>query len=881
MKTDPKRIQPNRSGGSRCSVLAIVFTLIGAVLGLCALAFGVTLVAINYQTFDWSWLPQFSQVGTPGNEHEPVIQTPEPMLVVETLAAAPGGSVQDAYGAVLTLPAGVMEDDGSAEMVVFRPGGELLTDLKNEFTIESPVYAVQTNGQQDPAGKAELVVPALSQDSRLAVLIDGQYLGILDVRPQDGQLSLPVFISAPETESDYPGLQSSDQPVQYLVLTPRQTESGSPAVQPAAKRFAISRQEAYGKDCSTTTLIYSKCWRTRSASIYIYWDHSNASANLGLDVYDHMDNTLKAVENIMGFYSNELKLDAANISSKNVLQIVVSAKTQAPYYSPRSGVIYLPWDVVAAPEGSRELAHELFHWVQDEEYRMLIAYYSHSASWWLEMSAEVATFLIKPENLDVNLTQYGRVTTSNNLLGFSDSPFLWEGNSEEARYIQAQQLFLGLCDGPDCVISQERWAEANNIGAYPLDSSAQQRYEALAAPFGRYLLGEMPGTGRGHTPSAATLTGAQFGDYIHISQKAEMDYGLTNENFKRDGAQLLVQAPLKKGGVYPLYIGSGRSGALTRSNPGLPALVTVKAGAPFIVRLGDQPAKYYDGASEVRLGVVSDKLGFPMIRIVAVAPTQDVVFNAVLETVNLSGDWQLNLHNLQADTGGCPDSDASQFTSLPADAYGMLFSGYGAYQMGDSGVTGRKITWAPEPMPDELAELELSSEGDMTPEGIKLNYLIHIPYQDSSSGTSKHVPGSAIFMGLAGLPFLGMALRPSARLKRNLRLAFLLIGAALLLSGCFGLNIYGDISGNYEFKKLEWIDPQDNPYGDARYQWRLSDGKMTLDFDLTIEATTEDEEGNESVGTSHCFIRLTADAEAFVGEDGLVPPPDFSGGDGN
>ena len=111
-------------------------------------------------------------------------------------------------------------------------------------------------------------------------------------------------------------------------------------------------------------------------------------------------------------------------------------------------------------------------------------------------------------------------------------------------------------------------------------------------------------------------------------------------------------------------------------------------------------------------------------------------------------------------------------------------------------------------------------------------------------------------------------------------LAFLLVGIAILLTGCFSLDIYGTISGAYSYTKLEYIDPAQNPYGDARYHWRLAEGKSAINLDLVMTVTTEDENGVETTEEQSCDISIETDLQGFIGEDGLVSPPeDESSGD--
>ena len=88
---------------------------------------------------------------------------------------------------------------------------------------------------------------------------------------------------------------------------------------------------------------------------------------------------------------------------------------ERPFYSWKSGVVYLSERAAKQLSGGSlparlELWHELFHWIQDEEYTMGLAALTGGSTWWVETSAEVATFLIEAAGAPHNARLYGHST---------------------------------------------------------------------------------------------------------------------------------------------------------------------------------------------------------------------------------------------------------------------------------------------------------------------------------------------------------------------------------------------------------------------------------------------------------------------------------------
>ena len=122
----------------------------------------------------------------------------------------------------------------------------------------------------------------------------------------------------------------------------------------------------------------------------------------------------------MGFTS-------ANIGRDNQPIIAIEAIDKSPSYSWTCGVVYIVVGTVknlAAGSLSARLKlwHELFHWVQDEEYAMGLASFSGGGTWWMETSAEVATFLIEAAVEPHNARLYGHSSTRPSTSASSSPP---------------------------------------------------------------------------------------------------------------------------------------------------------------------------------------------------------------------------------------------------------------------------------------------------------------------------------------------------------------------------------------------------------------------------------------------------------------------------
>jgi hypothetical protein len=827
-----------------------------------------------------------------------------PPKVVADLAVGPGAEVKDDAGASLSLPQGVISPTTQASLTVSQLGGEMAAEIDKSYKIESRAYAV--SAESVGPGRPTLRIPAGPPGSRLAMLIDNRYLGVLDVAPQDGQFVIDPRLAAPQSASPYPSPKGGEQASQYLVVTPRQAGAFQPAAGRAFKLASPLMADADGASCVAERFTLNHCWRNPESSVYVFWK-DDYPAELKDQDYLRVGDVIRAVADIMKAYQSQ-GFAHAGISSSYRVDVVMDAGVSEPFYSPRSGNLYLPWDIASkiGDASSRcTLAHELFHWMEDEEYRMLPAYYSHPKSWWLETAAENGTFRLDAACIEKNLVAYGKVETEDNMLAFQSRPLVWAGG-EGARYIHAQQLYLSICPGASCAMTPEAFVQAINSGTYPMDGSALAAYEGAAGDMARYLLGAAPLSTRSDAaiPSAA-VGGQGYGDYAILkktSQGFAMESGMTSSQFKKNGDQeLKIEATIQKGGVYPLWVANGKGTPYAaKSITGLPSALKVEPGPAFWVKMDDQDPVLYKGDSPVVLGAISDQVGIGRLRIGAYAPTKDEVFRATLGIADLSGDWMSaappNFVYKSLSCGDSSETDTSSLDKAESDPFLVILGGMGAFGKDPAAQDGSHLIWqASQELPERTV---IEADVTLKPEVVELKYRVEIPKQEGNgqsswlpgTGPRRALPGFAARVGELGgqlppggqgagwllLASLGVGgvglLRKPAELRRWLPAAGLLALSAVLVTGCFGFNLYGTIEGAYTFKKLEAINPKDNSAA-TPYTWKLSNGSGSINMDLTIVTTTTDEDGQEVSNASPCQATLEFKPEVFIGPPDMVTLP--------
>ncbi len=879
------------------SHLPLIIGLVTAVIILICIGFGA-----------WYVLHENSEPDT-NPDHgvsvsEQATQTPVagPPQVIDSLAAIPGGgAVQDDQGVSISIPEGSLANGQQAylERAKLSPG--MQADIEKAYKVDSLLYAVNLKNGEDGTGRVDLNLPAPSPDARLAVLVDDRYLGILETPAEDGVFHVSPGLIVPAGGQGYPEPDSGAQtPNRYLVVTPK---SGTTLVpQETMKLASFARASlAETKACISEFWTVNHCLRNAEGSVYVFWEN-DVPASLKDQEYLRIEDTIASIADIMGQYQQK-GFTAAAISPSNPAYLIVEAGATEPYYSFKTGNVYLPWDIIGGisePTNQCSIAHEFFHWIEDEEYVMGTAALSNAKSWWLEVSAENGSFMLYPACIDQNLSKYGIVTTQANVLGFQAAPFLWDG-SEQARYIHALPFYLSLCDGgAGCALSREDWAQAINSGTYPMEGGAATAYMSNAKDLGLYLLGAAPQQSRLDAeipPSAAS--GSHYGDYLilKLGGKSIWDYGMTTNQFNASSpTEVVVTAKIEQGGVYPLWVGNGTGTPMggVSGRTGLPALLEIQPGPAFWIRQDQNEPVFYPAGTGLKIGSISDKLGTGKARIVAVAPEGAGTFQAKVTLADFSGDWIAVGSKGVITPVNCEGYSPSEGNTLgngPDELLGF-FSGYGEYVNPTVDEANLNLVWQGS-LPEGLTG---SSEVTVAPDKITLHYRIEIPKQaDTSSldqipgikairqslpGQERNGPGNPLLALLPGAPLLAGAAWFRRRRKNTwLGVVLLVILGSVLLYGCVGIGIWGNIDTTYTFNRAEYVGPQPGTAstdGNAQAIWKLSDGNVKYDIDLTMTVSSDDADGNTTETELPCVLTATGSATASIVPEGSVTPPDIS-----
>lgn len=835
--------------------IAVVFVVIAGIAA--ALLFGVGRSATSSAPPAGG-----APVPPPNPGHTTPTATPAPLtmtttLIEQTTIAADGQLHTDSHGASLAVQGDALEEGSGVELIASAAQGSLADALNQAFAIETPFYSVVA--EHDGRGRATLALPAAGPDSRAAVVIDNQYLAILDVRPADGVLRIDAFI-APKTLPDAPapGIARNGS-IHYVVVRPKPGSAASPAGTSGVLGLNLAPRRAYAAD------VYRECGtlcRT-DGRIYLMW-----GLHVPLKSTD-VGAIITQVDTLIQAYANK-GLRAAQ--SRNPIYIAVVPGVRNPAYSTMNGTIYLPMDSVTSiftDEGRRELAHELLHWIQDEEYAMTLAALSGAKTWWLETTAENGVFLIDNGALEYNLQHYGQTTVDRPaFLGFQATPFTWSRN-DEARYIHAQLLRVNMCTGDACAISEQGMIQAINSGTYPLNDTAfQAKIRANLDDYARYLVGAAPErTNTTISLHNVVLTGDTFGDVIWVKQNilgARQEFFLESssdapqikqENPKDRPSEYIINAPIDQGGVYPLQVISGGTG-----NPTWPVMLIIEPGIELLYRLDDEPVVHHKGDAQLVLGPIQATMGYRKVRVVALGRNETNTFKAAVRLVDLQGDWLLIPGDVRSNSVVCSGDDASVDPAKLTQLSTTLSAGMA--QRGSYTWNGlNELAFVLEPGmtltddPDDHSQIE--AIGLIGPDNIQGILRLVVP----PPATGGAQPGVLL---LVATPSGVLAWR--ARRRVFLALTVLILGA--FLAGCVGVSVHGSVDTRYVLGRLEYIGK-----GDAVGEplWRISKGVATTDVDLTITVATEmigDEQPQEQ--TTLCKGRIDHDIVVEIYKDGAI-----------
>jgi hypothetical protein len=812
-------------------------------------------------------------VPPPPDQEQPAPLTMTLTPQEQTIVAPDGQPHTDSHGASMIVPADILEEAAHVELIASSAQGTLADALSRDFTIETPFYAIVADN--DGRGRASLTLPAATPDSRVAVVIDTTYLAILDTQPVNGVLHVEAAVT-PKTLPDTPVPGTTrDGSIHYVVLRAKSGSAASPAGTGSALGLNLAPRRAYAAEASQTNT-YMSCLAlfTRSSHrcrtdgrIYVMW--------LGEALLEptQVDAIIAQTSGILKAYADKGFTAAGSNAS---LWIVVDRSVSAPQYSIRSEVIYLPLDSATSISGDkarRELAHELFHWIQDEAYAMTAAALSGAKTWWLETTAENGVFLIDNRALEYNLHHYGQTTVNGAMLGFQAAPFTW-GRNDEARYVHAQLLKVNMCEySTDCPISEKDMIWAINRGRYPLnDAAAQAKILAHLDDYARYLLGVAPEHTNTSIPLHETVrVGDAFGDIIQISRTPKSEFSLSTSSSAPqivqetpDGRppEYYINASIEQGGVYPLQVISGQS--VQRGHPGWPVMLLIEPGIELFYRQGDEPVKHHDGQDQLILGPIHRTMGYPIVRVVALGRNESNTFKATVRIVDLQGDWVLipgkMIRNAVVCTpdGGSPTSD----TSGTPDAF---LAATGVYEW--DGPNTLIFTMDPSTLPPEYTTVPFELEGSVVigPDNIQGRQRLAI---DDPAESDAHPATAALAFPLIG------ALVWSSRRRIVLSLVMLLLGA--LLAGCVGIGITGSIETGYTLTKLEYIGKGDVP---GEPIWRISGGTATTSIDLTITTKVADPFSDKppEEQVMQCKGQVETEMVIEIYKDGVFTLSDISG----
>lgn len=796
---------------------------------------------------------------------------------VETLTVSPNGElIADEHG----MGARVPTDAGSTSRVVRSDLGEELSRMLEEsYNVRSEAYSISTAGDQDAAGRAELRFPAPSPEARLGVIVDQKYLAILATEPRDGALWVQPRLGANGGTGEWDPEEIDGHHTQYLVLEPKgSATSGGRGAGPASVRSAPGDEDDILHECGDWWHTY--CRRNASGTVYLFYDKYTLLAYPLLQV-------IETVEGIMARYQG-LGLTAATLTPETPLYIVIG--DSGPHYSSVTGNMYIPWDIVEkvqTPQNSGTLAHELAHWVEDENYAMSLEAFSHEHFWWLEMAAENLSMLYEPSRLGGNLTFYGKVSDDGGRYSFQLDPFRWESN-EEARYIQAQNVNLGMCDDPACPISQEDLVEAINQGTFPYsEGSAKQNYYQMLPEVARYLLGFVPRKGNTAVRlPEAVAAGNGYGEYITARSQGEetvFEHLSYAPQTTVSAGEVQINAQIAHGGLYPLRVSnSGQAaGVNTPWSAGHPIYLEIAPGAPLLYSVDKGEPVQVDGGSGLFFAPIHDDLGIELMRLVGLAAEGAETLQATIGFVDLSGDWRVDELSATSFSSSCETEEGEGGDDLEEDFFLQLLAAYGTFEADPADPTGKRLIWVRnQPLPEDAAGVQIEGAVTLGQQDVQLTYRIYVP-----EGTSGLVPGARVVASqgqgvppeaawgwLLPLPFLAWtAAGGRGASRRRATLARLALGLALvaLLSGC-ALDVFGTIQGEYTFKKMTYLSEDYSRERPTTDIWRLEDGQGTLNMDLTF--VTEDEDGE--LMREQCVLNYGFEGAATVIEDGVITPAD-------
>jgi hypothetical protein len=587
------------------------------------------------------------------------------------------------------------------------------------------------------------------------------------------------------------------------------------------------------------------------------------------------------------------------------LKIVVTPHGE-PQYNLKNGVIYLPLDsvrVVLAGSPPLELLHELAHWVQHKQYSLVAAAMSGARTWWIETSSEIMMFMVEPQSIDANMSQYGLQD------GFTKSPFQWD----ETLYIHAHLIWVSMCaESAFCPLDQESFIHAINNGEYPFaDFYNQEVLISNLDDYALYLLDHTPQRSNQAAKKNVKMGGdllLGFGDKVNIASGPAGHFSIdtsgdgiqqiSGENIIGEGA--MIDVAIQRGGVYPITIASGS--AWNRKSP-LPAVLTIKPGAPFWLKIGDQQPVRYDGTREYRIQPISDQMGHSIVRVVALGEEDHNRFQATVGAIDLQGDWVITNSSLVSYTIKCDEETDFDMENphLWAEVLSQHFAARGTYRLGwlngDVGLVyeageGFSLSEtrinpfsAAEAAEEEEIPYNVLYSGSirLQPDAIEWTMKMEMDIaEDPTSSSDRPVSGLTNqnppgMLGLLALLCAPAGIWLSVSNCRRRKIVGLLLTVAVVSLSCVVLNY--DVSTTTKLEQIEYLVPIDaETIESADASFRLTGQPVTTVIDVTfyvspieIPSLFSEEEAEPTVAREvSCLIESVSNATVEIYPDGLI-----------
>lgn len=870
----PGPVPPKKKGINTLLILA-------GVVGLCLLCGLVA--AGGYYIYDAGYLantpladlfkPSDNTQGTTqkGGSQAPVDDAARVKPIESITVAADGSTQTDANGVAITVPQGIVPGQSQVEFTAQQLDAKWVDGLQKMYSIDTPFYSVAVQGAEDSTGRLELDFPAVSPASRLVVVIDGQYLVQTNIDPSEGRLKINVRSGATQPDPASPYVDDQAASIYYTVITPRQGSNGS-----SSNIRARLQVERFCMPDMVEGVPMNICRQNPSGSIHV---------TLPLDsdkLLPQVDKMIDKMEAAMTRYAS-LNFSSAKISRSYPMIVRIFSGAGDPKYKPQNGVLYIPEDVVKNVDSNDHytLYHEMAHWIQDEEYAMIPAFYSHPRHWWLEVSAETMVMLLDPDYTNLNLTTYGSVTNDDGSLVLQSTPYQWPTDF----YVQAQLVRINICDSAGCALTQDGFVSAINGGSYPLmDSGKQSVISKSIDDYARYLLGKAPLSAYSGMPLGSAVTSGQgYGESVDITRttKADFDFIYSSgppqlKKGTKDGVSVLeINAKIAKDGVYPLTLK-----AAEEKYSGYPVMIEIQPGVPFYYTTNNGDVQFSDGTKEVKIQPIHTRMGYSLVRISAMGKEGEKQFKAVIKPVDLTGVWVIEPESVVSNNVQCSKPAEEGESSNPGMMGVILTKIVGA--MGDMkpGPTGTEYTWALNSsrlLPDsDSSDFTYTASVKQVQSVFRYQGDINVPRKSESSIPS---PLGITVAGVVCLPVLWWGSR-HARGKLTLIVCGIVL--VLGLAGCFSLMIYGQVGVQIDYDKMEYFGGEETGVvsfanqGSTTPLWKLS-GLATYNINLTFETSTEDMEGNEQIEKDVCSGTATFRVVTNVYKDVTIQTEDNDG----